>query len=382
MRYRMSVTKSTADFATFSYFLKNTEAILTRLNKQVFSLLLVAGMFAPAAFAGSKDNPHDMLMKSFQQGSLWTQGPVKLAAKVSLLKAKPDGSSVDLDYTLSWAGPEKWRSEWTANGFDQVYVLNNNKLSYFSSLPKPLVRLFQLEMAIAVLDAANPAGPYTIPPLDWEKAKPDVTKKKVNNIDAKCVAVGDPQETICIDPATGHVLSVTITVPGAEVSSFEYSDYATSGTTSYPQSVKVYYAKELLNEAKLTVTRDDKFADTLFAPPDKSTTVDFLSCADVAKNFTAPHVTKSVPAKEPDAAVKAKKFGLVWVLANVGKDGSVTKADVIGGDPDLVTVATAAVQQYKYTPYMRCGQAVQFQVVVVVPFAPPQTKKPQDDIIG
>jgi hypothetical protein len=356
---------------------------LTRLNKRVFSLLLVAGLFAPAAFAGSKDNPHDMLMKSFQQGSLWTQGPVKLAAKVSLLKAKPDGSNIDLDYTLSWAGPEKWRSEWTANGFDQVNVLNNNKLSSFSSQPKPLVQLLQLEMAVAALDAANPAGPYTIPPLDWEKPKGDATKKKVNNIDAKCIAVGDPQESFCIDPATGHILSVVITVANAEIGSFEYSDYTTSGTTAYPQTIKVFYAKTQLEEAKLTVTRDDKFADTVFATPDKATTVDFPSCPDVAKNFTAPHVSKSVPAKEPDAAVKAKKFGLVWVLASVGKDGSVTKADVIGGgDPDLVTVATAAVQQYKYTPYMRCGQAVQFQVVVVVPFAPPQTKKPQDDIIG
>ncbi len=350
------------------------------LNKQVLSSLLIAGILAPAAFAGSKESPHDIMMKSFQQGSLWTQGPVKLAAKVSLLKAKPDGSSVDLDYVLSWAGPDKWRSEWTANGFDQVYVLNNNKLSYFNSQPKPLVQLLQFEMAVAALDAANPAGPYTIPPLDWEKAKLDATKKKIGNIDAKCMGAGDPLETFCIDPATGHVLSVVISVANAEIGSFEYSDYTTSGTTSYPQTIKVFYAKVQLEEAKVTVSREAKFADTLFAPPDKSTVVDFASCPDVGKNFTAPHVSKSVPAKEPAADLKAKKFGLVWVLANVGKDGSVTKADVIGGgDPDLVTAATAAVQQYKYAPYMRCGQAVAFQEVVVVPFAPPQSKKPQED---
>jgi membrane protein involved in colicin uptake len=58
------------------------------------------------------------------------------------------------------------------------------------------------------------------------------------------------------------------------------------------------------------------------------------------------------------------------VMAVVGKDGSVQKTTVLGGDPDLSTAATDAVQQYKFTPYMRCGQAVEFSQVVVVPFAP------------
>jgi hypothetical protein len=351
---------------------------MTRFCKQVFYHLLVAGMLLPAAFAASKESPHDMLAKSFQQANLWNQGPVKLTAKVRLPKG--DGTDINLEYALSWVGPEKWRAEWTANGFDQVTVLNNGKMSYVSNQPRQLVQLIQLEMAVAALDAGNPAGPYAVPPLDWEKAKIESTKKKVGTIDAKCLAFGDPMQTYCIDPATYHVLTVSSTVATAEIGSFEYNDYATVGTTAYPQSIKVNYAKTLLEEAKITVSRTEKFDDKTFAPPDKSTSVDWPSCADVDKNFAAPHVTKSVPAKEPDAALKAKKFGLVWVLASVGKDGSVTKATLIGGDPDLATAATDAVQGYKYSPYMRCGQPVQFQEVVVVPFAPPAQKKPQDDV--
>ena len=345
------------------------EAILNRITRLLLSSLVVIGLLTSAAFA-AKEDPHDLLKKSFQQADLWTQGPVKVVAHVRMpVNGRPD---VNLDYTLSWAGPDKWRAEWTANG-DKVEttILNNGKLSRMSSQATPIVQLLQFEAAIAALDAGNPAGPYSFPPLDFEKAKIDVSKKNVNNVEAKCLAFGDPLETYCMDAGSAHVLTVGTTVSKAEIGSFEYSDYTMFGNTAYPQTIKVTYAKTLLLEGKVTVTRGEKFPDALFIAPEKSTSVDLKSCADVDKNYTAPRLSKLVPAKTPDAAVKAKKFGLVWVMANVDKSGMVTKATVIGGDPDLNPAATAAVQQYKYTPYMRCGEAVEFQKVVVVPFAPP-----------
>ena len=338
---------------------------MTRFGKQVLSKVLVAGLLTSAAFAGSKEDPHDVLAKSFQQGDIWTQGPVKLVAKVRM--PAPNGQDLNLEYTVSWAGPEKWRAEWSAPGLQQVTVLNDGKLSFVTNQPSPLVRAIEFEAAIAALDGGTPAGPYSFfPPLDYQKAKIDITKTKVGNVaDAKCLAFGQPVETLCIDPATHHMLSAD-----GDVGTFEYSDY-TTGANTYPQTVKVSYVKTLMEEGKVTVTRGDKFPDSLFKAPEKSTTIDFRSCADVDKNFTAPHLNKVVPAKMPDAAKKAKKYGMVWVLATVGKDGSVQKADVIGGDPDLNSAAKDAVQQYKFSPYMRCGEAVEFQKVVIVPFAPP-----------
>jgi hypothetical protein len=373
--------ESTADFPTFSYFFQDTEAILKRYTKQVFSHLLVTAMLLPAAFASSKDNPHDMMVKSLQQATLWNHGPVKLTAHVRL--PKPDHSGdITLEYTISWASPEKWRAEWTAGGFDQITVLNNGKLSYVSNQPKPLVPTLQFETAVALLDGANPAGPYTIPPLDIEKAKIEISKQKVNGVDAKCLVMADPLDTFCVDATSGRMLNIatkTSTTSGsAEIGVFEYSDYTTVGDAAYPQTIKVNYAKQLLEEGKVTVSTTEKFDEKLFAAPEKSTTIDWPSCPDVSKKFTAPHLDKSVPPKVSDALKKAKKYGLVWAMATVGKDGSVTKATLIAGDPDLEGPATEAVKQYKYTPYTRCGQAVEFQNVVVVPFAPPgQTRPPE-----
>ncbi len=344
---------------------------MTRFNKQVFSSLLVALLLTTAAF--SKEDAHELLAKSFQQADLWTQGPVKLVAHVRM--PSPNGDLM-LDYTLSWAGPDKWRAEWSAPGLQQVTVLNNGKLSYVTNQPAPLVRAIEFEAGLAALDGGNPAGPYTMPPMDWEKAKLDVSKKKVNGADAKCMAFGQPATTLCIDNASTHLVSAD-----GEVGTFEYSDYTTVGSNAYPQTIKVNYNKVLMEDAKVIVTRGEKFADTLFAAPEKSTTVDFPTCADVDKNFTAPHLNKTIPPKMSDAARKAKKYGVVWVLAIVGKDGSVKKASVLGGDPDLNPEAVEAVQQYKFTPYMRCSQAVEFQKVVVVPFLPPQQPSDQGSVV-
>lgn len=339
---------------------------MTRFHKQVLSQVLIAGLLASAAFAGSKEDPHETLTKSFQQGNIWQQGPVKMVAKVRMAgrNGQPD---VNLEYTVSWAGPEKWRAEWTANGLSEITVLNNGKLSYFSSQPNPVVLAIQFEEALAALDAGTPAGPYSMPPLDYQKQKLDVTKKKIGAVDAKCMAFGSAPEiqTYCVDPSNYHMLSAE-----DDAGTFEYSDYAQTGPANYPQTVKVSYAKTLTQDAKVTVTRGDKFEDALFTAPEKSTTVDFHTCADVDKNFTAPHVSKSVPAKMPEAARKAKKYGVVWTLATVGTDGAVQKVDVIGGDPDLTTSTKDAVQQYKFTPYLRCGQPVPFRMVIVVPYMP------------
>jgi hypothetical protein len=320
-------------------------------------------LFASTVWA--KEDSRELLGKSFQQGDLWTQGPVKLVAEVRL--PQPSGD-INVTYTVSWAGPDKWRAEWSAEGLQDVTVLNGGKLSHLTNQKAPIVWAMLFESALATLDGADPAGPYTsAPPIDWEKAKLDTSKKKVGSVDARCVAFGQPADTLCIDPATAHLLTAD-----ADFTTFEYADYVAVGNNAYPQSVKVSFNKQLLSQGKVTVTRGEKFADNLFTPPDKSTTVDDSRCADVDKNFTAPRLSKKVEAKMPDAARKAKKYGVVWVVADVGKDGTVVKATTVGGDPDLNPAATEAVQQYKFSPYMRCGQAVAFEKLVMVPFAPPQ----------
>ncbi len=376
-------------------------------RRKVCIWLVPALLLAFAVFAGAQQDPRELLSKSFQQADLWKQGPVKLVAKFAMYRS--NGKVRTRQYTVFWAGPEKWRVEWsdldlqrtTTNGgnsdqtqhdFGQITILNNGKLSYFSNQPKLLKPGIWFEAALAALDGGSPAGPYSLAPLDYENAKFRVSKEKINGTEARCVSFGKPKNIRCIDPASGHLLTAD-----NDLGSFEYSNYTTLGSNSYPQTVKVssvwngyegddyFYnhgvaypsslkpvsIKTPKEEAQLTVTRGEKFPDSLFVAAENSNTVDFASCADVAANFTPPRLVKSVKAKRPEAARKASRYGWLWVLATVGKDGSVQKTTMLSGDSMLSTDAIDAVQGYKYTPYLRCGQAAEFQQVFVVAFPPP-----------
>jgi hypothetical protein len=358
---------------------------LTRATKPFLSFLLLAGLLAPPTFAGTDRDPQELLSRSFQQADLWSQGPVKLVAKVRMRDAS--GQASDMEYTVSWAGPEKWRTEWSGpSGRQQITILNNGKLSYVTSQSSLLWSAIEIQATIAALDGGTPAGPYFLAPLDDKNSKPHVSKKKIDGIDGSCMTFGEPKTsllakgyradlgeifqpgttTLCIDPASGHLLTAA-----SDLGSFEYGNYTSVGSNSYPQTVKGSLGATPLEDAQVTVTRGEQFPDSLFAAPDKSKTVEFSSCADLATNFSAPALDKSVKAKMPKAAGKGSTYGQVWVLATVGKDGSVQKAKVLSGPSLLRTAATSAVQRYKYKPYLRCDQAVEFQEVVVVTFNPP-----------
>ena len=121
---------------------------------QFLAPLLVAALLSSAAFA--KEDAHELLTKSFQQADIWTQGPVKLVAKVRM--PSPNGD-LTVDYTVSWAGPDKWRAEWSTPGLQQVTILNNGKMSYYTNQPSKLVRALEFEVALMSLDAQGTSRP-------------------------------------------------------------------------------------------------------------------------------------------------------------------------------------------------------------------------------
>ena len=70
----------------------------------------------------------------------------------------------------------------------------------------------------------------------------------------------------------------------------------------------------------------------------------------------------------PSLAQQARIQGVVLLTAIIGKDGSVQRLQVVSGNPLLAPAAIAAVQQWRYKPFVLNGQPVEVETTITVMF--------------
>jgi periplasmic protein TonB len=80
---------------------------------------------------------------------------------------------------------------------------------------------------------------------------------------------------------------------------------------------------------------------------------------------------KSVEPVYPSLAKQMHIQGAVELLANIGKDGSITKVKLLSGDSVLSHAAIDAVKHWKYKPYYLNDQPVEIQTQITVKFKLP-----------
>jgi len=80
---------------------------------------------------------------------------------------------------------------------------------------------------------------------------------------------------------------------------------------------------------------------------------------------------KSVQPVYPPTARQMRIQGAVELLANIGKDGSITSVKSLSGDSVLSRAAIEAVKQWKYKPYYLDDQPVEIQTQITVNFKLP-----------
>jgi protein TonB len=80
---------------------------------------------------------------------------------------------------------------------------------------------------------------------------------------------------------------------------------------------------------------------------------------------------KRVEPVYPPLAKQMHVQGAVELLANIGKDGSITKVKLLSGDSALSGAAIDAVKKWKYKPYFLNDQPVEIQTQITVKFTLP-----------
>ena len=299
------------------------------------------------------------MSKSLQRADFWVVSPLQLLARVNV--KGQTGQNLNMDYTVSWVGPDKWRSEWTGAGYSEVTVLNGGKLYRYRSLATPPLQTLELEKALGMLYGTGPSGPY-FPGFVSRNSKVEISKEKINGLETTCVEAPNIPGRGCFDPASLRMLRFD-----DNIGEFEYADYIDLDGATYPQFVQVSHDKRVLVDAKISLSRTDKLVDSLFEPLSNGTVTIFLSCADLEKNVSPPSLATRVPPDYPQAARQRHHEGTVWLYLLVGKSGAVEQLRVVGHAwPELEDAAAGAVRQWTYTPYMRCGEAVPFETLLTV----------------
>ena len=80
---------------------------------------------------------------------------------------------------------------------------------------------------------------------------------------------------------------------------------------------------------------------------------------------------KNVDPVYPALARQMRIQGSVELMANIGKDGSITAVKLLSGDSVLSQAAINAVKQWKYKPYYLDDQPVAIQTQITVKFKLP-----------
>jgi len=79
-------------------------------------------------------------------------------------------------------------------------------------------------------------------------------------------------------------------------------------------------------------------------------------------------VIHKVDAEYPEEARTMHASGNVTVVITIDRQGNVTKAALIKGNPVLADAAETAVKQWKYRPYALNGNPVEVETTAVVVF--------------
>lgn len=188
-----------------------------------------------------------------------------------------------------------------------------------------------------------------------------VRKQKIQGHDAWCFDRKAKYKTkLCFDAAT----SVLLHEAANEKSRQEYSDYASLGTSLYPQKVQIFRENLAPFEIRQISITPAQFNDEASKLPEKAIEVE--SC-----DFEEPPRPIHTPEPEfSDAARSVHAHGLVrlYVLINTG--GNVGGVQALATDPyGLAQNAVNTVKTWRFKPATCNGRAVAAELNIEVEFS-------------
>lgn len=278
---------------------------------------------------------HASQLTNFEGGD---SSPFRLRIKWATLSNR--SGPVGGRYGLLWVSQDQWREEITFSDFAQVKIGGKDRVWTKRSLsfrPRPVGQVLTLVESLGTLSVKS------------DETVTKVFSRSQAGSTLRCVDLQNHNQnkrTLCFS-ASGEL--ATLHPSGAEVS-YQYSDYASFGSRSFPRKMVVVESKTPLIEAQVEelVNESGNISEMFRAP---AGSVEQPSCA----NPTGGEVVQKVPPVYPPSVLQGQREGSVTMFVAIGTDGSVQNAAVIQtADLALDEAALAAVKQWRYKP-TTCG---------------------------
>jgi TonB family protein len=116
------------------------------------------------------------------------------------------------------------------------------------------------------------------------------------------------------------------------------------------------------------------------APPDKidksgnaSQVLSPASIVELSPDAAEGSLIHRVEPEYPEPALAQHIQGPVLLAIRIGREGTVEQIKVVSGDPQLAQAATAAVQQWKFKPYLVHGHAAEMETQITLNFTLPSS---------
>jgi TonB family protein len=258
--------------------------------------------------------------------------------------------------TLKWEGKDRWRSEVSIGGFEQITVRKDDRLYTSRNAGFTPLRVGQL---ISLLHFATGH--------DGQVAK-KLKRRVENGVEIDCIQTepervkGEAHE-VCVGTTSREILSVEWHESPDEQRREQFSDYFDFGEVRYPHKLQLQEDGIKVLTANVISLQSATFEDTLLAAPKGA--VERRQCTDMKR---------ATPLKTPDplypkSASRNKIMGDTTVAMTVLTDGSVTDIQLIGKATQSMDDATLqTLKGWKFKPAM-CGvDPVVSDIVVVVSF--------------
>ncbi len=308
--------------------------------------------------------PQQLVERAKRLTDLSAAGPLKLTAKVKLLgmAAGPQ----DAEYTLYWAGPENWRSEWHLKSLFQINVVADGKQWMQTNIPARAFRFLQLEAALQTVWEGRRYMTPLLPDTSDGVTEYKVVSRELGQRKVRCL---QPKHTKlvpkCFDAESGLPLR-----DSGQFGTYLFGDYGEFRGAHVPEHIEVLgYGEQPAIAAQLSLESWSPTDASLLVAPAGVTASEVPNCQSDPAN-SGGKLVKLVRPKFPSNARLDGNEGLVTLYATISKNGTIRQLQVLqSAGPEFDRAALGAVKQWTYAPYSPCGKPLEVETIITVDFS-------------